>query len=106
MREILQKLVKKFNEKEDERKEKIKDLERRIVIKFSDDGTYYMDLKNGRLSDVMEGDVSGDIIAELSTETFKKILDKEEDALTAYITKKIKIKARLMDKLLLSELLR
>ncbi len=105
MKEILQELVNKFNNSNDKRKEKIKDLERTIVIVFEDDGKYYTHLKDGKLSDVEEGEVQGEMTIITTTETFRKILNKEEDAMTAYITKKIKIKAKLMDKLLLNDIL-
>ncbi len=106
MKEILQELVDKFNAKDDPRKEKIKDLERTILVKFTDDGSYYFTLKNSKLSDVEEGEVKADIIVETTTETFKNIVNKKEDALTAYFSKKIRIKAKLRDKLLLSDLLK
>ncbi len=106
MKETLQELVDKFNAKEDARKEKIKDLKRTILLRFTDDGTYHLYLENAKLSDVEEGEIEADIILETNTKTFQDILDKKEDALTAYITKKIKIKAKLMDKLLLSDLLK
>ncbi len=106
MKEMLQELVGKFNAKDDERKEKIKDLKRSIMVKFTDDGTYHLYLENAKLSDVQEGEIEADIVLETDVQTFRDILDKKEDALTAYITKKIRIKAKLMDKLLLSDLLK
>ena len=106
MKETLQELVEKFNAKDDERKDKIKDLKRSIVVKFTDDGTYHFYLENAKLSDVEEGEIEADIVLETDTQTFRDILEKKEDALTAYITKKIRIKAKLMDKLLLSDLLK
>ncbi len=105
MKDVLQELVNKFNKSESKKKEKIKDIERTVVIKFEDDGTYHTHLKNSTLSDVEEGDVEGEIIITTTTETFRKILNGQEDALTAYLTKKIKVKAKLMDKLLLNDLL-
>ncbi len=106
MKKVLQGIVEKFNNKDDPRKEKIKDLSRIIIIRFTDDGTYHMKLENATLGDVQEGEVEGDIAVETTTTLFRKILNKEEDAFTAYITKKIKIKAKLMDKLLLADLLK
>ncbi len=106
MKDRLQELVDKFNEKEDPKKEKIKDLKRSIVVKFTDDGSYHLYLENARLSDVEEGEIEADIVMETDTKTFIDILEKREDALTAYITKKVRIKAKLMDKLLLSDLLK
>ncbi len=104
--EELQNLVKKFNESDSKKKEKIKDLERKILISFEDDGNYYTILKDGKLSDIQRGDVKADITIITTTETFSRILNKEEDALAAYFSKKIKIKAKLMDKVLIGEILR
>lgn len=106
MKETLEELVKKFNEREDPRKDKVRDLKRSIVIKFTDNGIYHLYLENATLSDVEEGEIEADITVETDTKTFRDILDKKEDALTAYITKKIRIKAKVMDKLLLSDLLK
>ena len=106
MKERLQELVDKFNSKDDPKKEKIKDLKRSIVVKFTDDGVYHLYLEDAKLSDVEEGEIEADIVMEIDTKTFVDILEKREDALTAYITKKIRIKAKLMDKLLLSDLLK
>ncbi len=106
IKDELQKLVEKFNLSENEKKEKVKDLERTIVIIFDNGEIYHTKLKDGKLSDIQEGKVDGDITVSTDVETFKKILKGEEDALSAYITKKIKLKAKLMDKLLLAEILK
>ena len=106
IKDELQKLVEKFNLSENEKKEKLKDLERTIVIIFDNGEIYHTKLKDGKLSDIQEGEVDGDITVSTDVETFTKILKGEEDALSAYITKKIKLKAKLMDKLLLAEILK
>ncbi len=107
MKENLQELVNKFNlSSERKLKEKIKGLDRMIVIIFEDNGAYHIHLKKGKLSDVEDGKVPCDIQVSTTTSTFKRILSKEEDALTAYLSKKIKVKAKLMDKILISEILR
>jgi len=103
MKETLQELVNKFNENADVNK-KLKDIDRMITIKFSDDGTYHIHLKDGKLSDVEEGEVESQIAVEMTSEVFNGILNKEIDALTAYLTKKISINASLMDKLLIKDL--
>ena len=106
IREELQKLVEKFNTAENKKKEKLENLDSKINIVFEDDGTYRTHLKGGRLSEIEDGTFEpGDITIITTTGTFMKILSKEEDAMTAYITKKIKVKAKLMDKLLLSDIL-
>ena len=102
----LQKLVEKFNLSKSEKKDKVKDLERTIVIIFDNGEAYHTELKDGKLSDIQDGKVEGDITVSTDVDTFKKILNGDEDALTAYITKRIKVKAKLMDKLLLAEILK
>ncbi len=102
----LQNLVDKFNKSDSKKKEKIKNLERVILISFEDDGDYHTTLKDGVLSDIEPGTVKADITVSTTKELFMKILRKEEDALTAYFSKKIKIKAKLMDKVLIGEILR
>ncbi len=102
-------LVKKFNEKaekDESLRNNVKDLKRSIIVRFSDDGEYYLMLENAKITTVNNPFNKADITVELSTETFKKILSKETDALSAYITRKIVIKASLSDKLLISELLK
>ncbi len=106
--EKLNELVEKFNKRmeEDEKlRNGIGDLERKIIINFKDNGKYFLKLENGSLNFVDPFD-KGDIEVEMTMETFEKILSKEMDALSAYITKKILVKASLSDKLLLSDLLK
>ena len=106
IKEELQKLVEKFNSSESKKKEKIKDMKRTIVIIFDEGEVYHTRLENGKLSDIQEGEIEGDITISTSVKTFKEILKEEEDVLTAYIKKKIRVKAKLMDKLLLAEILK
>ena len=106
IKDELQKLVEKFNSSKNEKKEKIKDLERTILIIFDNGEIYHTRLKDGKLSDIEEGKIEGDITVSTDVDTFTKILKGEEDALTAYITKKIRVKAKLMDKLLLADILK
>jgi putative sterol carrier protein len=110
MKEILNKLVNSFNtkaEKNDKLKKNIGGLERSIQIEFTDDGTYYLYLKNIHLSDVIEGTMEKpDIKVQISSEDFNMILNKQLDALSAYVTKKLVVKASLSDKLLLTDLLK
>jgi len=102
-------LVKKFNERaerDESLRNNLKNLKRNIVVKFSDDGEYYLKLDKAKVEMLSDPFTKADITVELSTETFKKLLNKEIDALSAYITRKIVVKASLSDKLLISELLK
>ena len=103
MKETLQELINKFNDNDTVSK-KVKDMDRMITIKFPDCGSYHIHLKNGKMSDVEEGEVESQIVVEMTSEVFKGILNKEIDALTAYLSKKISVKASLMDKLLIKDL--
>ncbi|MEM4312943.1 MAG: SCP2 sterol-binding domain-containing protein [Thermoplasmata archaeon] len=106
--EKLNELVDKFNKRvnvDKKLRDEIFDLDRKIVLNFKDDGKYYLHLENGSLNFIEPID-DPDIVVEMSVETFSKILSKEIDALSAYITRKIVVKASLSDKLLLSELLK
>ena len=107
MKELLQSLVDKFNSTKNEKvKNKLKGLVRTITVVFEDDGSYHLKLENSQLSKVEVGYVKGDIEIITTTEIFQKIINKQLDALTAYITKKIRIKASLMDKILLNDILK
>jgi len=107
--EILNSLVDKANEKlKEEKYAKIRELERKIVIKFEDDGNYSTFLREGKLEKFSEvgEDETGDIEVYLTTDTFRGIIDGSVDAVNAYLTRKIKIKAKLMDKVLIAEILK
>jgi putative sterol carrier protein len=104
----IEELVEKFNKRSSEDRklyDDIKDLKRKIFINFKDNGKYYFYLENGKLAFVDPFD-KPDIEIELEKDTFDKILNKELDALTAYISKKIIVRASLRDKLLISDLLK
>lgn len=106
--EKLDELVKKFNQRamEDERlSSDIADLKRDILLNFKDDGKFYLHLENSRL-EFVDPFENPDIEIEMDMDTFNKILSKELDALSAYITKRIVVRASLRDKLLLSDLLK
>lgn len=107
--EVLNSLVHKANEKLREKKyEKIREIDRKIVVRFTDDGCYYTRLSEGCLSEFKTADENerGDIEIYLSTETLKGLLDGSIDAVDAYLKGNIKIKAKLMDKVLLAEILK
>ncbi|BAB59176.1 hypothetical protein [Thermoplasma volcanium GSS1] len=109
MKDTLQQLVLKVNKKfQDDPKyrEKLKDVKKSVNLEFDGKDNYHFYLENAHLSDVEEGKIDADVNVMVSSEVFSKILSKEIDPLTAYLTKQIKIKASLMDKLLISDLLK
>ncbi|SMD30548.1 SCP2 sterol-binding domain-containing protein [Picrophilus oshimae] len=109
MKETLQELVDKANNKiKDDPKyaDKLKNVNKTITITFDDKETYHFKVENGHITNPEEGKVPADIEVSVSSENFKKILNKEMNAMDAYLNKKIIIKSSLMDKLLLSDLLK
>ncbi|MGC8663336.1 MAG: SCP2 sterol-binding domain-containing protein [Thermoplasmata archaeon] len=108
MRELYE-LIEKFNKraKENEKlKRNLEGLERKILINFSDDGSYSFILKEAQVLEYKEKMEKPDITVNISTEIFHEILNKKLDVLSAYITKKFTVKASLSDKLLISELMK
>ncbi len=108
--EILNKMVEKFNEKieKDEKlKEKVKDLERTIMMKFEGLGVYIAKLQGGSLSKFEKAseEVKAEIRLETDPETFIKIVNGEISPMVAYMDGKIKFKAPLRDMMLLKDLM-
>ncbi|AKA48406.1 sterol carrier protein [uncultured archaeon] len=109
MKEVLDNLVEKVNKRiaDDEKyKKKLNDVVKTVLVQFDQDKFYNFKLDKGQISPVSKGEVEADIRIQVPFETFNKIMNKETDALTAYFEKKLQIKASLMDKLLLQDLLK
>ena len=106
--EILNSLVDKANEKlKEDVYSKIRNMERKIVVKFEDDGCYSTFLHKGKIEKFSEvsKDETGDIEVYLTTDTFKSVINGGvKDVLNAYLTRKIKVKAKLSDKLLFAKM--
>ncbi|MGC8609639.1 MAG: SCP2 sterol-binding domain-containing protein [Thermoplasmata archaeon] len=109
MKEVLDGLVSKVNDrfsKDEKYREKLKDVKKSINIEFDGKDNYHFYVNNANLSPVEEGKIDADINIMVGSDVFNQILSKQMDALSAYVSKKIKIKASLMDKILISELLK
>ena len=102
---VLNGLVERYNSKIPDG---VRDLDRIIILEFTDDDVYYLHLKNGALEGPMkvkpEGE--GEIGIRMSSEVFESVLSGKMSALTAYMSRKISVDASLMDKLLLMEMLK
>ncbi len=84
----------------------VKDLIRHIEVKFSDGGTYRMELKDGMLSLPVKGDgVKPEILITTDVKTFEGLVRKEIGPMKALVTRKLQIDASLEDKILLRRLL-
>ncbi len=109
MKEVLDNLVEKVNSRiasDEKYKKKLSDVTKTVLVQFDQDKFYNFKLDKGQISPVSEGQIEADIKIQVPFETFNKIMNKETDALTAYFEKKLQIKASLMDKLLLQDLLK
>ncbi len=97
-------ILEKFNEriKSDEKLQKeMEGIERKIQIEITDGGTYYTILKNKHVSALQDGTIANpDIIITSDSATFKGLINKEISPIKAFlVTKQLKIKASLEDKL-------
>ncbi len=109
MKEVLDKLVTKVNDRfssDEKYREKLKDIKKSINVEFDGKDSYHFYVENSHVSPVEEGKIDADINIMVESGIFNQILSKQIDPLSAYISKKIKIKASLMDKILISELLK
>lgn len=109
MKEVLDGLVEKVNNKlasDEKYRTKLEGVSKKILVQFDQDKFYNFTLENGHVSPVSEGEIEADIKVSVSSENFRKIMSGETDALTAYLEKKLQVKASLMDKLLLQNLLK
>ena len=112
MMDLLEELVRKFNQKVDESKklfEKLKEVSRTIQIELDETVFYHMRMVNGKIVEILPEAVKEPELPDLriltDSATFKGILNKTVKPLRAYALKKIKIKGYLKDRLLLKDLL-
>jgi putative sterol carrier protein len=104
MRDILNEQMKKFNDRietDTKLKQEMEGIERTIQIEITDGSTYYTSLKNNHANDLQEGSIENpDIVISSDEATIKGLLNKEISPIKAFlVTKQLKIKASLEDKL-------
>ncbi len=108
VRPQLEKAVAKFNEraKSDPKfQETLKDMERRIQLDVDGDRTYNFHLKDYNIPAVNEGPAQNpDVLVSTDKETLLGIFNGDVSAMGAYLKKKIRFKATLMDLLVLKKL--
>jgi putative sterol carrier protein len=107
--ETLAALVDRFNrhaEKNPGVAEELKGLERSIRIRLTDEKTYALDLKDGRLSNLRtSGNGKADLVVTTDQATFFGLIHKEIGPMKALVTRKLAIEGSLEDKLLFRKLL-
>lgn len=108
MRDLLEDLVRKFNERVEEDpnlREEVGDLRRTIQV-ATDRSRYHMTLADGRIGDVSEGEAPDpEVTITADEETLRGVLEGRIPTFKAMATRKLKVKAGLEDMLRLRKLL-
>jgi putative sterol carrier protein len=107
--ETLASLVDRFNrhaERNPATADEIRGLERTILIRLTDGGTYAVDLRDGRLANLRTGPApKPDVTITTDTATFHGLVMKDIGPMKALVTRKLSIDGSLEDKLLFRKLL-
>ena len=104
MQDILNSMIEKFNSKvaTDEKLQKdLEGIERTIQIDVTDGAKYYTTLRNKHADTLVEGSIDNpDILISADEATLRGLINKEINPIKAFlITKQLKVKASLEDKL-------
>lgn len=107
--DTLASLVDRFNRKANATPamaEELQGLERTIGIRLTDEGSYAVDLRNGRLTNLRTG-LAGksDVTITTDVATFHGLVMKDIGPMKALVTRKLAIDGSLEDKLLFRKLL-
>lgn len=108
MRPRLVEMVDKFNERattDEKLRETLKDMERSIQLEVDGEGTYHFILKDYKIDGVRDGPTDEPQIKVTTDKaTLTAIMDGELSPTRAYMAKKFKIKATMLDLLVLRKL--
>ncbi len=108
VKNMLDDVLNKYREKaeEDERiTEKLKDFERKISIRFEDDGNYHFTISKGEVGDIKEGALSkSEITIDTDTVTMKALIEGKIGVMEAYARKRIKVDASFLDMLKIKDM--
>jgi putative sterol carrier protein len=107
--ETLSSVVDRFNRhaaKNPGTAEELQGVERTIVVRLTDEGTYSVDLHEGRLTNLRTGsNGKADVTITTDAATFRGLVAKEIGPMKALVTRKLAIEGSLEDKLLFRKLL-
>lgn len=107
--ETLSSLVDRFNRHADHNPataEELQGIRRTIAVHLTDEGTYAVDLREGRLTNLRTGaPPASDVTITTDTATFRGLVAKEIGPMKALVTRKLSIEGSLEDKLLFRKLL-
>ena len=107
--ETLASLVDRFNrhaERTPSVREELNGLQRTIAVRLTDAGSYAVDLREGRLTNLRTGaPPKPDVAIVTDQATFTALVSREIGPMKALVTRKLAIEGSLEDKLLLRRLL-
>ena len=107
MLDLLKEICRKVNEKidtDEKMREMAKSKDRTIVLEFSDEGTYTIEVKGGRVLEPREGPVEKPTLrVRTDTGTMTKVMEKKMSPLYAYALKKLKVEGPLDEMMLLKD---
>ena len=107
--EALTGLVDRFNrhaERTPAMAEELHGLSRTVRVRISDERSYTVDLRDGRLQNLrVQGDGPADLTVTTDQRTFHALVAKELGPMKALVTRKLTIEGSLEDKLLFRKLL-
>lgn len=102
--EALRKRVIQRIDSDEKFKNKLMKVDKKFLVEFEGNTFYNFSIKQGSISEIIDGPVEADVTISMDSDTFNKIMSKEIDPMEAYFEKKIRIKASLLDKLFLTDL--
>ena len=107
--ETLASLVDRFNrhaEKNPAVRDELGQLQRTIAVRLTDEGSYAVDLRDGRLQNLRSGSpTKADLVVTTDQATFDGLVKKEIGPMKALVMRKLTIEGSLEDKLLFRKLL-
>lgn len=105
MSEVVEKYNKKF-ESDKDLKEKMKAVNKRIVLEITGDATYRLDIVNGKVAEFAVGDFSTkDLTVTMDKATYEKLHSKALSPFQAYAEKRISFSGNLADLLVMKGIL-
>jgi putative sterol carrier protein len=107
MMDTLIEMSRKVNQKietEESVRKMAEEKDRTIVLHFTDEKDYILEVKDGKVLEPREGTIEDPTLLVITdTSTMKKIIDKKLNPLMAYAMKKIKVKGPMDEVLLLKD---
>ncbi len=108
VKNMLDDVLNKYREKAESDEtitEKLKGFERKVSIKFEDDGNYHFTISEGKVGDIKEGALSkSDITIDTDTETMKALIEGDMGIMEAYARKRVKVDASFLDVLKIKDM--